>query len=88
MVKYNSQYKQDRFLDTTVFNAKRNGFFIDIGAHDGISLSNSFLFEKHRAWKGICIERNPKVFSKLEKNRSSTSLNICVGEVNEPIPKC
>ena len=29
------------------FKFKRNGFFVDIGAHDGISHSNSYFFEKY-----------------------------------------
>lgn len=85
MAKYYSQYKQDKFLDKIVFNGKKNGFFIDIGAHDGISLSNSFFFEKNRAWVGICIEPNPNVFSKLMQDRKSTNLNICIGEGNKTI---
>ena len=55
--------------------AKKNGFFIDIGAHDGISLSNTYLLEQEYGWKGICIEPNPSVFKKLCKNRENT-LNI------------
>jgi hypothetical protein len=54
--KYFSQYKQDEFLDKVLFKKKQNGFFIEIGAHDGISFSNSFFFEKNRSWEGICIE--------------------------------
>lgn len=81
--KYFSQYKQDEFLDKVLFNKKRNGFFIEIGAHDGISLSNSLVFEKSRNWEGICIEPNPTVFEKLTKNRKSLNLNVCIGDAND-----
>ncbi len=85
MAKYYSQYKQDKFLDKIVFNGKKSGFFIDVGAHDGIRFSNSYFFEKNREWKGICIEPNPNVFSKLKENRTCTNLNICAGENNQII---
>lgn len=80
---YNSQYKQDEFIDKVLFGKKNNGFFIDIGAHDGISLSNSLFFEKHREWKGICVEPNPIVYKKLIRNRTSLNLNVCIGKANE-----
>lgn len=83
--KYFSQYKQDEFLDKVLFNKKRNGFFIEIGAHDGISLSNSLFFEKNRNWEGICIEPNPTVFEKLTKNRKSLNLNVCIGDSNDTV---
>ncbi|MDR1250349.1 MAG: FkbM family methyltransferase [Treponema sp.] len=51
---YTSQYSQDRIAYLYV-KGKTDGFFIDIGAHDGISANNSFIFEQ-LGWKGICIE--------------------------------
>ena len=30
-----SQDKQDFFLQTNVFKGYKNGFFVDVGAHDG-----------------------------------------------------
>lgn len=34
---YYSQDKQDEFLETTVFKGYKNGYFVDVGAHDGVS---------------------------------------------------
>ena len=50
-----SQYYQDKAIDFAL-NRKRNGIFLDIGAHDGGSLSNTFFFECNRNWTGLCIE--------------------------------
>jgi len=77
---YYSQYKQDYFLDKVIFSRKKNGFFIDIGAYDGISISNSYFFEKNRNWNGFCFEPNPTVFSKLIKNRKCQCFNVCIGD--------
>lgn len=82
---YFSQYNQDKFLDEVLFLKKENGFFIDIGAHDGITISNSLFFEKYRNWSGICVEPNPKVYQKLIKNRKSTNLNVCIGDKNKKV---
>lgn len=82
---YFSQYKQDKFLNEVVFFNKKNGFFIDIGAHDGISFSNSLFFERFNGWKGICVEPNPSVFNKLVSNRKSINLNVCIGSENKKV---
>jgi len=39
---------------------KKNGYFIEIGAGNGIDLSNTFLLEKKYKWKGIICEPNRK----------------------------
>lgn len=63
-----SQLGQDIWvLEKT--NYKRNGFFVDIGASDGVMLNNTWLLEKEFGWKGICVEPNPKFYQKLKKNR-------------------
>ena len=79
MGKYFSQYRQDEFIDKVVLNKKRIGFFVDIGAHDGINLSNTYFFETKRRFKGLCVEPNPNVFEKLVENRNCNVMNVCIG---------
>ena len=73
MEKYYSQIGQDKFVNE-FFKGKLNGVFVDIGAHDGESGSNSLFLEKHRNWSGICIEPGPAEYKKLEESR--TSINV------------
>lgn len=51
------------------YKQKKNGFFIEIGASDGINLSNTYLLEKQYNWTGICCEPIPRTFEKLVVNR-------------------
>lgn len=47
-----------------------NGFkgtFLDIGANDGITFSNTYALLQ-RGWKGTLVECSPKVFEVLQKN--------------------
>ena len=63
-----SQINQD--LEVLKFyNNKRDGFFIEIGASDGIELSNTYLLETKYNWSGICVEPIPIKFEMLCKNR-------------------
>lgn len=47
--------------DVTVFQilGKHNGFFIEMGAFDGKTLSNTFWLERKHNWTGLLIEANP-----------------------------
>lgn len=66
-----SQIGQD--LDVAKFyNFKKNGFFVEIGASDGIRLSNTYFLEKILDWKGICSEPVPYKFNLLVKNRPNS----------------
>ncbi len=73
-----SQAGQDCWVYGEVFNEAENGFFLDIGAHEGVSLSNTFILETRYNWRGICIEGNPNTFPYLQMNRSCRCINICV----------
>ena len=53
---YNSQDNQDKYLEETVFRGYKNGVFVDVGAHDGLSINNTLYFEKYNNWTGINIE--------------------------------
>jgi FkbM family methyltransferase len=72
---YTSQWEQDKILNETIFECKRNGVFIDVGAHDGKTGSNTYFFEKELNWTGICIEPIQERFKELVINRPNS---ICV----------
>lgn len=72
-----SQSGQDAFV-VEYFNNKRNGVFIDIGANNGISFSNTYYLEKDLEWKGICFEPIPFTFNKLQENRNCVCINAGV----------
>ena len=79
---YFGQYKQDKYVNETFFKGKTDGIFVDIGAHDGITCSNSYFFEKSLGWKGICIEPLPNIFPILQKNRDCICINACIADFN------
>lgn len=60
---------------------KRDGFFVEFGATDGVLLSNTWLLEKEFGWRGICAEPNPKFFEKLQRNRNCQVSNQYIGRV-------
>jgi FkbM family methyltransferase len=72
---FNSQEKQDEYLEQNVFKGYKNGVFMDIGAHDGVSINNTLYFEKYNNWKGYNIEPIKSVYDKLVINRPE-SINI------------
>lgn len=78
-MKFYSQFGQDQFIYENLFKNKTNGFFVDIGAYDGESTSNSLFFE-NLGWSGICIEPNPVMFDQLKKIRSCTCLPYAVSD--------
>lgn len=69
---------EDKWVIEDVFHGKRDGFFIELGAHNGIDISNTYILEKCYGWRGICIEPDPKSFSKLIKERSCICVQACV----------
>ena len=48
----------------------KNGFYIDVGANDGVNQSTTWYFEKYLNWNGILIEPIPEVYNELKKNRN------------------
>lgn len=75
---YRSQFGQDRWIVEHVFHRKRGGFFVEVGAADGIKNSNTVVLEKKYAWNGICIEPNDEFFKELKHNRSCACINACL----------
>ena len=74
-----SQDNQDKYLETNIFKGYKNGFYVDVGAHDGITINNTLYFEKNNNWCGINIEPIKEVFDKLIINRpNNINLNCAV----------
>lgn len=82
--KYYSQQNsnQDRYLNEQIFRNKIGGIFVDIGAHDGITLSNTYFFEKYLNWTGICFEPLPAPFQRLKVSRKALCINAAVAAVD------
>jgi FkbM family methyltransferase len=78
--KYYSQCGQDKYLNEIIFKGKKRGTFLDIGANDGVTFSNTFFFEKELEWKGICVEPLKSAFEKLSKVRNSININACASD--------
>lgn len=81
-----SQYYQDLFvLKETGY--KRDGFFVEFGATNGVEGSNSFILEKEFGWRGILSEPARCWHNDLRQNRSALIDTRCVwntsGEVIE-----
>jgi len=64
-----SQLRQDLFV-LNQLNFKKNGFFIEFGATDGVNLSNTHLLEKEFNWNGILAEPAKVYHKELSKNRN------------------
>ena len=59
-------------------NFKTKGFFVEFGACDGISFSNTYLLEKKFEWQGIIAEPCKYFHIKLKNNRKCNLSFDCV----------
>ncbi|MCK4934666.1 MAG: FkbM family methyltransferase [Simkaniaceae bacterium] len=85
---YYSQYGQDKYVYETFFKDQPSGTFVEIGAYDGIILSNTYFFEKELGWKGLCIEPNPYRFQDLLQNRNCYSVEGAIGKKRGSLEFC
>ena len=75
--KSKSQLAQDIFVVANTTH-KKNNFFVEFGATDGITISNTYLLEKELNWKGILIEPASIWHKDLEKNRKCIIDKRCI----------
>lgn len=62
------------------------GFFIECGALDGETRSNTLYLERFKSWSGLLIEADPSNFEKLkEKNRRSYLSATCLSTKSYPV---
>src|SRR5690606_9762466 len=77
LVKSKSQLRQDLFV-LSQLGFKRNGYFVEFGATNGVTFSNTHLLEKEFNWTGILAEPAKNWHSDIQRNRSSRIDKRCV----------
>ncbi len=55
----------------------QNGFFIEVGANNGFSESNTYYLERFRNWKGVLIEPIPHLYQECVKERPNSQVFNC-----------
>jgi len=71
MLRSYSQLFQD-LLVAFLLRGKRDGFFVEFGATNGIDLSNTLILERDFQWRGILAEPARGWHSALKSNRRAT----------------
>jgi FkbM family methyltransferase len=57
--------------------SKRNGFFIESGAYNGLRSDPTYYLEKLLGWKGILVEPLPGAYKACMKNRKRSKVYNC-----------
>lgn len=65
---YYSQFGEDEWIVNNIPDLPSKGYFLEIGASDGITFSNTYYFEK-LGWEGICFEPNPYQYTQAKLYR-------------------
>ena len=75
---HHTQLNQDVFA--LLANKFKPGFFIEIGANDGFTLSNTLTLEQHHNWEGLLIEANPMYMESLNRRRAKVEIAAVVNQ--------
>jgi FkbM family methyltransferase len=75
----------DQWVHRLVFPGNRSGFFVELGAANGLHHSSCWLLERI-GWRGICVEPSSVFFPLLERNRpKAVCENVCITDKNEDV---
>lgn len=64
-------------LELSKIIRQQRGFFIEAGANDGVTQSNTLWFEKHRWWRGLLVEPIPELAAKCRTYRPRCIVENC-----------
>ncbi len=82
-MKYKGQKGQDQWVAEQVFPNKKNGYFLDLAAANGVRHSNTYTLEKEYGWNGLAIEPNPIFYKNLSLSRNCTISNCAISSQHE-----
>lgn len=57
---------------------KRGGTFLEFGAFDGVTFSNTFLLERLFNWSGLLLDPIPRHFKEMKLNRNCVSIHAAI----------
>lgn len=72
---YRSQHGEDRWLERH-FRGTPEGVFVEVGAHDGLTLSNTYRLEQ-LGWRGVLVEPDPERAAAARVNRPRSHVFEC-----------
>lgn len=75
MAQGKSQSGEDLVLLQRYFFGRTGGTFLEMGALDGFTYSNTWYFEKYMSWRGVLIEGSPNSYELLVRYRPDA---ICI----------
>lgn len=73
-----TQENQDFFA--LLVNQFKPGYFIEIGANDGFTFSNTLYLEEYFEWSGLLIEANPKYADSLSQRKNVKIINKAISD--------
>lgn len=85
---FNISYAQsgEDLILKNIFENRKNGFYVEIGAFHPFIISNTNLFYKDLNWKGINIDPNPFAIEKFNQHRpNDINLNIAIANTNSKL---
>jgi FkbM family methyltransferase len=53
------------------------GVFLEAGAHDGYTQSNTYYLERYRGWSGVLVEPVPELYAKAAERRPRSHVAQC-----------
>ncbi len=72
---FKAQFGEDKLL-LKHFAGKKYGFYVEVGALDGVYVSNTFLFEQI-GWHGVLVEPIPEAAKKCAQARPASQVVCC-----------
>ena len=76
---YHHDFKNDEFADKYIFKGKKHGYFVEVGALDGITCSQCYYFENELGWDGIAVEPQRRYRDMVKQSRRRPCF-LCLGD--------
>ncbi|KAA0202958.1 hypothetical protein HAZT_HAZT009340 [Hyalella azteca] len=82
---YKGQERNSFLVELFRIIFQHDGFFVECGALDGETRSNSLVFEKTLGWRGLLIEGDTKNYKLVhKKNRMAWTVGACLSTMPYP----
>jgi FkbM family methyltransferase len=72
---YHGLFDVDRKLEA--YLSYDGGFYVELGANDGVEQSNTLYFERKRGWRGVLVEPIPHQYLACKRNRGVRNTVFC-----------